>query len=81
MANSEELAEKLKAEDMRCKPKQIDEMLGNSPHYIYKDHEIYKFWKWLRPLVVSDFYTFDDKVNKVDDNFRIFNNDAIYGEW
>lgn len=81
IANSQELAEKLKAEDMRCKPKQIDEMLRNPPHYIFKDNENYKFWKWLKPLEVNDFYTFDDHVNKPEDNHRIFNDHAIFADW
>ena len=78
---SEDMADKLKTEEMRCKPKQIDEMLRDNPHFIFKDDPNYKFWKWLKPLEVNDFYTFDEEVTGASDNHRIFNDFAVFQSW
>jgi hypothetical protein len=48
---------------------------------MFDDHENYKFWKWLKPFMVTDFYLFDEQVSAIDDPHQIFNGDAIYAEW
>jgi hypothetical protein len=78
---SEDIADQLKAEDMRCKPKQIDELLLDEPRKLWQGDKVFKFWKWLKPLEVNDFYALDDYVTGLGDAWRIFNENAIFAEW
>ena len=68
---------------MRVKPKDIEALLKAPPAHTFDDDPNFRFWKWLRPLEVNDFYGFDDKVTPSSDydSVRIFNENAIYGDW
>lgn len=79
----EKLAEVLAELANKARPEDVDKMLEKEPKGIWYENENLKFWNYLKPLDVTEFYMFHDFIHEnLSDQANLFTNAIIFNkEW